>query len=166
LENFPLTPLKQIRAVPTNSYERRTKLYKTAFCVLAITFDSGVCFAHSLYLWKYVSEIYNFLVIWFGKFLTNCIHFFGLIYDTLLTDPKNMTPKSKVEEPRTELREAHVKYHLVNFLVIWFQMCSVNNVFWGYFVVTHPLHVEWCQVPMLRGGHTQHPRNTIYSQGQ
>jgi len=100
LEEFTLIPLVQ-KIIP----------YETTFHILAIKFDSSVCFSHPLYSWKGLSGIYNLLVIWFDKFLTNYIHFLGLKYDTLLTTPKNMMPQLREKEPRTKLREAHMKSH-------------------------------------------------------
>jgi len=37
-------------------------------------------------------------------------------------------------------------------------MRGVDILFQGYSVVTHPLCVELCYVPMLKEGHTQQPK--------
>jgi hypothetical protein len=86
---------EQIRGVSTNSSEHK----KTTFRKMVVMFDSGVYFAHYLYCWKGLFEIYNFLVILFEKFLTYGIHIFVLIYDTLLTASKNTITRPRAEEP-------------------------------------------------------------------
>jgi hypothetical protein len=43
--------------------------------------------------------------------------------------PENMTSQTRIEEPGTKLREAYTNSHLVNVLVLCFQMISSNSLF-------------------------------------
>jgi hypothetical protein len=89
LFHFVLVTIK-VGGFSSNSSQEK----KTCFRKIVVTFVSSVCFSRSLYCWKFILDIYNFLVILFEKFLCCCIHIIGLRYDKLLTAWKNTITRS------------------------------------------------------------------------
>jgi hypothetical protein len=61
---------------------------------MIITFYSGVRCARSLYCWKDIPKIYNFIVKGFDKFLNYFPHFSILISGTLLAALEKEMPQS------------------------------------------------------------------------
>jgi len=80
-----LNSSEYFRGVSSNSFEHK----KTNFCKIVITFDLGVFFAFCLYRWKGISDLYNFIFIYFYKFLYYFPHFSIWSYVTLLTALEN-----------------------------------------------------------------------------